>query len=619
MTTFDSTKESLLDLLQSIKQARTQLPDFQRGWVWDDDHIRSLLASVSLSFPIGAVMMLQTGNPDVRFKPRLVEGLTLANFPEPERLILDGQQRLTSLFLALLSGAPVDTRDRTGKPIERWYCLDIAKALSPNGDREDAIVAIPKDKQIRNFRNEVIADYSTTEKECAAELLPLPLVFDTAGLTNWQMKYLQLDPAHIQERLSRWNQLVSTVIQRFQQYQIPLILMRKQTPKEAVCQVFEKVNTGGVSLTVFELLTATYAADEYNLREDWDTRLKRLKKHRVLEGIESTDFLQGVTLLATRVRRVQSVAQGIALENAPGISCKRREILRLTLDDYKTWADLVTQGFEKASKLLFSLRIFSSRDLPYRTQVTPLAAILAVLGGRADTDGVRAKLARWYWCGVFGELYGSAVETQFAKDLPEFLASLEGGPEPSAIAEANFAPERLLTLKTRNSAAYKGLYALLLNEGGLDFRSGETIDQQSYFDDKIDIHHIFPQHWCRNNGIEPKRCDCIVNKTPLSAKTNRMIGASSPSAYLGRIQKNAGIIPTRMDEILESHLIAPAFLRADDFLAFFKAREKGLLDRVETVMGKPIARNLVLQPQIDDPGDYEEEEQSEEELVARSP
>ena len=146
MTTFDSTKESLLDLLQSIKQAKTQLPDFQRGWVWDDDHIRSLLASVSLSFPIGAVMMLQTGNPDVRFKPRLVEGLNLSKPPEPERLILDGQQRLTSLFLALLSDSPVATRDRRDKPIERWYYLDIAKALSPNCDREEAIVALPEDR-----------------------------------------------------------------------------------------------------------------------------------------------------------------------------------------------------------------------------------------------------------------------------------------------------------------------------------------------------------------------------------------------------------------------------------------------------------------------------------------
>jgi uncharacterized protein with ParB-like and HNH nuclease domain len=182
MTTFDSTKESLLDLLQSIKQGKTQLPDFQRVWVWDDDHIRSLLASVSLSFPIGAVMILQTGNPDVRFKPRLVEGLNLTDPPEPERLILDGQQRLTSLFLALFSGLAVETQDRKKSPIKRWYYLDIAKSLSPNGDRDDAILGIPEDRQIRNFRAEVIADYSTMEKECEADLFPLALVFDTPGL-----------------------------------------------------------------------------------------------------------------------------------------------------------------------------------------------------------------------------------------------------------------------------------------------------------------------------------------------------------------------------------------------------------------------------------------------------
>ena len=170
-------------------------------------------------------------------------------------------------------------------------------------------------------------------------------------------------------------------------------------------------------------------------------------------------------------------------------------------------------------------------------------------------------------------------------------------------------------MKTRNSAAYKGLYALLLKEGGLDLRSGETINQQSYFDEKIDIHHIFPQKWCQTNGIEPKRCDCIVNKTAISAKTNRMIGGSAPSNYLGRIQKSAGVTSTRMDSILESHVIEPAVLRSDDFLAFFKAREKALLDRVEAAMGKPIARDLV-QPQAEDLGDYEDEEQPEEEVAA---
>jgi hypothetical protein len=215
LTTFDSTKEALLDLLQTIKAGKTQLPDFQRGWVWDDEHVRSLLGSISLSYPIGAVMMLQTGNPDVRFKPRLVEGVMLDNPPEPERLILDGQQRLTSLFQALSSGQPVLTRDARDKPIRRWYYLDIAKALDFNADREEAIVGLPEDRIIRNFRSEVQADYSTVEQECAAELLPLPLVFDNVGLTNWQMKYLQADPTGISERLTRWNDLLQ-VIQRYQ-------------------------------------------------------------------------------------------------------------------------------------------------------------------------------------------------------------------------------------------------------------------------------------------------------------------------------------------------------------------------------------------------------------------
>jgi uncharacterized protein with ParB-like and HNH nuclease domain len=97
-TNFDSTKDFLFVLLQNIRNGKIQLPDFQRGWVWDDDHIKSLLASVALSYPIGAVMLLETGNAKVRFKPRLVEGVSLPHVTNPDQFILDGQQRLTSLF-----------------------------------------------------------------------------------------------------------------------------------------------------------------------------------------------------------------------------------------------------------------------------------------------------------------------------------------------------------------------------------------------------------------------------------------------------------------------------------------------------------------------------------------
>jgi len=586
ITTFDSTKESLLDLLKSIKEGKTQLPDFQRGWVWDDEHIKSLLASISLSYPIGAVMMLQTGNEEVRFKPRLVEGVTLQNPPEPERLILDGQQRLTSLFQSLFSGQPVVTRDSRGKEIKRWYYLDINKALDPTIDREEAIVSLPEDKKIRNFRGEIVEDYSTTEKECQAELLPLSLVFDFSALTNWQMRYFQVDANAMQERMSKWNELLQQVIQRFQQYQVPLILLRKENPKEAVCQVFEKVNTGGVSLTAFELLTATYAADDFNLRKDWNSRIKRIRKFKVLESVENTDFLQTVTLLATYSRKKQNPDVAV--------SCKRKDVLRLPLSEYQTWAEVATQGFEKAAKFLYSQKIFSARDLPYRTQLVPLAAIFSVLGDLADNDGVRTKLAQWYWCGVLGELYGSAIETRFARDLQEVLAWIDGGETPSTVQEANFSSSRLLTLRKRISAAYKGISALLLRDGALDFRSGETIDLQMYFDERIDIHHIFPRAYCQEKGIDTRKCDCIVNKTPLSAKTNRMIGGKSPSAYLEKLQKTAGITEERMKEILNSHLINYEAMKLNDFETFFNLRYNALLDRIEKAMGKQINRDYPL-------------------------
>src|SRR5690606_23760656 len=111
----------------------------------------------------------------------------------------------------------------------------------------------------------------------------------------------------------------------------------------------------------------------------------------------------------SRDRRLKAIADGVPEEKLPGITCKRKDILRLTLDDYRTWIDQAIEGFVKAGRLMHTQHIFSDRDLPYRSQLTPLAAILTTLGDRADHEGVRAKILRWYWCGVFGELYGGAT------------------------------------------------------------------------------------------------------------------------------------------------------------------------------------------------------------------
>jgi hypothetical protein len=141
----------------------------------------------------------------------------------------------------------------------------------------------------------------------------------------------------------------------------------------------------------------------------------------------------------------------------------------------------------------------------------PLAAILAELGNGWEEIGTKQKVRQWYWCGVLGELYGGAVESRHARDLPELLGWIrDSASSPTTVRDANFNPGRLLTLRTRNSAAYKGIYALLMQRGGREFLTDVPISFQTYEEEKIDIHHIFPQRWCKEKKVEQKRMDCIV-------------------------------------------------------------------------------------------------------------
>ena len=575
--TFDSTKTLIGDMLNKVDNGQMQLPDFQRGWVWDDHHIRDLIASMSLSFPIGAVMTLENGGKDVRFKPRPIEGTDESvRQVKPETLILDGQQRLTSLFQALKAENPVETRDSKGKVIQRWYYLDMKKCVGNETDREDAVISIPEDRRLTTaFGRQVVLDLSSRKKEYAKDMFPLSQIFNSGEWMQGYMKYWNLK----KDKWDLYGQFNDQVIKRFEQYNVPVITLDKETPKEAVCIVFEKVNTGGVTLTVFELLTASFAADNFQLREDWDKRKVRLQeKHLVLSNIENTSFLQALTLISTK-------AKGQA------VSCKRREILRLTVDDYKKWACPIEKGFIQAAQFLYEEKIFSAKELPYRTQLVPLAAIFTYLGDDAQKLGIRKKIARWYWCGALGEMYSGATETRFANDLSEVAEWVRGGTEvPRTIQDANFQENRLLTLRTRNSAAYKGVYALLMRDGCQDFRSGVSIEAATFFDENIDIHHIFPTAWCKEHKIDSGRIDSIINKTAISSRTNRIIGPKAPSQYLIDLEKKAEIPADSMTSILASHCISVQALRSDNFDQFFTHRTEELIQRIEKAMDKQVAR-----------------------------
>jgi hypothetical protein len=593
----------LSELLARVGDGRIQLPDFQRDWKWDDDRIRAILATVALDYPLGVVMTLECGG-EVRFKARVLAGTRTQPGTEPEQLLLDGQQRLTSLYQALHSDSPVETTDSRNKQLRRWYYVDIEAAVAVGADLEESIRSVPADKTVRDdFGRRIVLDLTTRENECAAGMFPLNLVFDVEKTNTWMFQYTNGS----EQRQALWTRFHKEVLNRITGFQVPMIKLPKETSKVAVCTVFEKVNTGGIILNVFELLTATYAGDrdypaahggrDFNLREDWDSVRDRLAvEYPVLEGLENTDFLQAVALASSWSRREAARESG---GPAPAVSCKRKDLLNLPLAEYEAWGSQIAAALEWVGGFLGRQRIFHKMDLPYRTQLVPLAAIRAVLGAEADLPAAEAKLERWYWCGVLGEMYGGSTESRFTRDVEEVIEWVRGRlPErslPDTVDRADFGEQRLSTMVSRNSAAYKGIFALLIKQGAIDwYFNSRPMDQELVDGQNIDIRTIFPKGWQPPAPVDnlDTRLSSIVNKTALSYRASQSQGKRAPGVYVELMAREYGQPQDWFDDVVATHLVDPKLLRSNDFDSFYEDRVAQLLKLVGEAMGRPAVRTF---------------------------
>jgi len=239
-----------------------------------------------------------------------------------------------------------------------------------------------------------------------------------------------------------------------------------------------------------------------------------------------------------------------------------------------------------------------------------------LLADKADVHGIRLRLRQWYWNGVLGELYGGSTETRFSRDVeqvPRWAEAAVSGvdaPVPFTVTGASFTESRLHSLRTRNSAAYNGLHALLISRGCRDWRLNKTFDRNLSVMLAVDIHHVFPQKWCQDHGMDDWMRESIVNKTPLAGATNRFLSGASPATYMTKLQNTAGVTEEALDSIIAEHLIDPTTLRAADFTTYFLKRRRALLDLVEEAMGKPAQHDVAddaLAGGVEDPADFADE------------
>ena len=580
----EAKKLKLEDMLKSLHNGEIQLPDFQRDWIWDDEKIKSLLESVIRDFPINSIMLLECNPDDTKFATRPIEGVDKTTVTaKPQILILDGQQRLTSLFGVLFSDKPVTITK--GKK-EFFYYVDMQKAIDAvknSADVEDMIISVPSSGKLK--AKGVNLDLSTEAKEFAASMFPLKKVFD-GTLLNWIFGYT----AHYQNDADKQKFVMdfNDCIKKISSYEVAIIKLEKNIPLAAVCKIFENANKGIAKLDTFDLLTSIFAAktdadgNPIKLREDWEKIQADFADMglNILQVVNSSDFITALTLL-TGYRNSG---------DKKSVSCKSEDILKLDYADYIRRKDDIIGGFAETGKFLDEEGIVTTKYLPYSSQLVPMAAMFAELklSGK-DNAAARNKIRQWYWLSVFGETYRDGSKTRSARDFVDIMKWIYKGEEPKTFKKIDIAASKLMKLKSSSSAAYKGIIAVIFKNGAKDFLAGKKMDLAANYADSIEIHHIFPKRYCATRNLPKDACESIANKTLILKKTNKIIGANPPSVYLQEIQRKTGLNGADMDEILESHLIDAELCRADDFQKFIVDRAKKILDAVENLTGRKVS------------------------------
>lgn len=588
---------SILRLMTNIKNGHIQIPSIQREWIWDDEKICDIISSVISGYPIGAVLFLNCEDEPI-FECKPVQGVLLQKAISPKNLILDGQQRLTAIYGVLYNiDRPIELKK--GKNFEeRYYYLDIALAVKDISD-SDAIISVPKDKKIKNTSKNKNAglDLSTTEKEFKNKMFPLNIILEHEKRSKWADEYKEYYRKNndeeiygkIKEEFTKFDKIFNAL----QSYTIPVISLGADTEIEAICKIFEKVNSSNKPLTGFNLLNAIYAKKKFNLYDDWDKLKKEFFSKGILKETDPQNFLRACKLF-------------VCFKNGNS-RFKKNVIIDLEFEDYEKYRTIVAKGFDEARKLLEEEGIFI-KNLPYSTQLIPLSVICALLiennNSIATSDNTRQKVKQWYWCGVFNKFYeNGANDTKFFNDIKNVMNWINDGAEPELVKNFDFDWTKLKNITSNFGALYYGIIALIIKNNCKDFASGRIIkDLCQRGDTPVEVHHIFPKASYQKKYGDS--VEIVVNKTPLSKKTNDILGGISPSHYLinimtgddsgdrkkskNKAKRNATelVSPENLESYLKSHWIDVEALENEKFEEFICSRTIKILSAIESATGK---------------------------------
>ncbi|WP_329349406.1 DUF262 domain-containing protein [Streptomyces sp. NBC_01261] len=559
---FKALPESTGSLVMAIKKGTLALPNFQRDFVWEPKRTVELLKSIISRYPAGT-LLTWTQNDDVSFGYRYFDGVSGTD-RRPNRLVLDGQQRLTSMYQAL-----------TGSGGHKFFIR-----VWPFIDREAGILRsldeVELDDAIFAHDSRARSRFNPNDTEWQIENATFP-VSEYDRLRPWFKKLarsVEADNQAADDLEELLNQFRDSYLQPLESYSFPVVDLPASTPLVAVCNIFETLNRSGKELTPFDLLTAKFYPLNVRMRDLWDAALSRYPLISEY-GVDAYSLLQAVSLRARG-------------------SAQRADVLnKLTAHEVnRHWESAVAGMSDTLDYLKSQCGAVSSAWIPYGMILVPMAAVFAEISdlrSKAKADALE-KLGHFYWCSVFSENYDQGANSQAGADyraLRDWLFAENPERVPEAVENFNLVDADLLLARANRKALFRGVMTLLIHAGAKDFESAQAISSISATLDHV---RAFPTKFIQESTFregELRDPDLIMNRVLVNKESKRAIR----DRHIAEYAKEDPDSQKKLSEVLESHLIEAGEgggLMKREYETFLRERLSLLVDLIEDATGQSI-------------------------------
>lgn len=512
--------ERIKKLMERVESGDIKIPKFQRNFVWRQKSIINLLDSLYKGYPIGSLLFWRTAT---KIKgERNIGGYELPNTKDsyPTNYVLDGQQRITTIYSVF--------SNRKNHP----------------GMNE--IFDINFDLDSKKF---------VPTKSAGCESIPLHALFD-----NKEFRTITKD---FNDEMA---DTASELQEIFMNYEVPIVTVFNGDIEE-VSIIFERINSTGKTLTIFDLMVAATWAENFDLRDEIKLLQDELNDKNY-GNLNEITLLKCICVVITGNQNRKSIFN-----------------LRDKTDDIKTLLYKVKSALFRAIDFLSTeLSVTSDAFLPYDFQIVLLTYFFAKVS--IPTPQMLTIIKKWFWRSAFTERYQGANETLLEKDIDDCKTLISGVVDNIFEIEFNHTANKIMKTQFKKGTAFSNsIICLLANKKPRNLVTGMKIDISNALStyNRKEFHHIFPIAFTKNKTIINSP-NSVCNIAILSSKENKLIGSKAPSQYFQQIKTSLGV---EYDNILKSNLIPIddcSGIEENDYDFFLENRAEIILDEIKKLI-----------------------------------